>query len=352
MGDALAVTCVTGEGSGMRQHSFLRRVALAGLATLLLLLGTQSSRADEWYPGLPDLDNTTGASWMGAAQGGLSYAKRAKQWFRSPMGMVTFTSITNEVPNDDPLVDRFSATGTAYVVSPEGAPENYGYMEPMTVRSVGFGLIPVEATVRVSQRRRNGLPIPLKSTLSGADHRRPGALLPYKQVADPTVVEDAFNVEILKVLVDGQDLQLSGNCRTVTPAPVRMVGPGYTIPDPFDTPTAMEDWYRTTDPTEFFHPFYGGELTGAMTIPAFTGCTTATGDDLSALMTLSVSGPGNPVNARVGWPCTKGREGVGWPVAPGQSNPKATARDGWSNGTTSTGCDGSAPFDYPARPRD
>lgn len=334
----------------MRQHSLLRRGAMVGLAALLVL-GSQSSRADEWYPGLPDPDNTTGSSWGGAAQGGISYAKRAKQWFRSPMGMVTFTAMTAQQPSNDPLIYKYSATGTAYFVSPKGAPAPYGYMEPMTVRSVGFGLMPVEATVQVSQRRKNGYPIALKSTLSGENHSRATGGDPYEQVSHPTVVEDAFNVEILKVLVDGHDLQITGNCRTVTPAPVKMVGPGYTIPNPFSTPTAMEDWYRAADPDSYFHPFYGGQLSGTMTIPAFTGCTTATGDDLSALMTLSVSGAGNPVSARVGWPCVKMREGVGWPLAAGQSNPKSTVGDGWTNGSTAEGCNGSVPFDYPDRPQ-
>lgn len=336
---------------GMQRKQLLRRGVLAVLSAALVF-SAQASQADEWYPGLPDPDTSTGGTWGAAAQGGISYAKRAKQWFRSPMGMVTFTAMVFQRPSDDPLVYKFGATGQAYFASPKGAPEPYGYLEPMTVRSVGFGLMPVEATVQVSQRRRNGYPIPLISTLSGEDHYRPGGGLAYEQVSNETVVKDAFNVQILKVRVDGQDLELNGDCRTVEPAPLTMIGPRYTIPDPDSTPTAKEDWYRAADPSTFFHPFWGGQLKGNMTIPAFTGCTTASGDDLSALMTLSVSGPDNPVSARVGWPCNRAQDGAGWPLATGQSNPRATRGGGWKpNGGASDGCTGSEPFDYPARPR-
>lgn len=282
-----------------------------------------------------------GNSWSAAAQGGLSYAKRAKQWFRTPDAMVTFVANAANWPQEDNK-KRFMSEGQAQMVSPPGAPETYGFMEPVTVRSVGFGLMPVEATVQVSQRRSGGYPIPMHARIDFVSHLDPVTGKILRQVTDQTTVKDAFNVRILKVRVDGEDLGLTGNCRTVEPAPVTMIGPAYTIEDPDRYPSYKTDWFRTTDPTTFFHPTFGGQLTGTLTIPAFTGCTTKVGDDLSKLMTLSVSGPDNPVVARVGWPCGVEKDGVGWPLATGQNTPKRVP--------AVVPCAGTKKFEYPQRP--
>jgi hypothetical protein len=267
--------------------------------------------------------------------------------------MLTFNAFA-ALDSDNGVVREWRYTGRAFMVSPAGAPANYGYLPQMTVRSVGFGLIPVEATVQVSQRRENGYPVAAGAVVRGRDYydaTRPGGFS--LQVGDGTVVDDAFNVQIVGVRVDGVDLSLTGDCRTVTPAPVHLVGPGYRIPDPYRTVPGQlwpQEWFRTQDPSTFYHPLMGGQLDGTMTIPPFTGCTTASGDDLSALMTLSVSGPGNPISARTGWPCARTIAGAGWPLAPGQSTPKSTIADGWKpTGRPTEGCNGTRPFDYPER---
>lgn len=344
----------------MRRKRYLRPGFWAVALSSVLVFSAQSSRADEWYPGLPDPAADSSQDWQAASQGGLSYAKRAKQWFRSPDAMVTFNARAIIYDNDD--VANYNRTvGYAYMVSPAGAPANYGYLPPMTVRSVGFGLIPVEATVQVSQRRENGYPVAAKATMLGADYKgvnSQGGLTFTKQVAEPTVVDDAFNVHILGVKVDGVDLELSGDCRTVTPAPVHMVGSGYTIPFPYDAPathdfpTNIDKFFQTSDPATFFNPLWGGQLNGTMTIPPFTGCSTSSGDDLSALMTLSVSGPDNPISARIGFPCHREVSGAEWPLAPGQATPKSTIADGWkpTKGTGIAGCSGTQKFAYPERP--
>lgn len=329
----------------MRARRILRRFVTVSAVCVGLALGAQSSHADHWYPGLPDPDLNTAPSWGGASQAGLSYAKRAKQWFRTPDSMVTFTSGTKQ----DPMVDgkrRAQVWGRAHMVSPKGAPEPYGYMAPVTVRSVGFGLMPVEATVQVSQRRANGFPIAMEAVLDFAEFYNATNTRVLRQENYETVVEDAFNVEILNIKVDGLDIGLTGNCRTVEPAPVRMVGPAYTIEDPRRYVGYVLDHLRSLDPSEYFSPLYGGQLTGTITIPAFTGCTTKAGDDLSALMTLSVSGAGNPVSARVGWPCVTPKAGVGWPLATGQDTPKLASVD------SEEPCAGTKKFDYPERPAD
>jgi hypothetical protein len=341
----------------MRRRRLLFRGGMAVLLMAALLTTAQSSRADdepEWYPGLPD---ATFGSWANTSQGSMSYARRAKQWFISPTGMTVAEFAIDDLPQvGDAQGQRIPAEG--YFVSPKGAPGNYGYLEPMTVRSVGFGMIPVEATVQVSQRREDGFPVPVRAELVATSrfYSIAGRRTSDYTVAD-TKVSDSFNVKIVAVKVDGVDLGLNGDCRTVEPAPVAMTGPGFTIIDttqPYkgrpahDTYYAETGWYLDHDVSTYFHPTKGGELTGTMTIPAFTGCTTAAGDDLSRLLTLSVSGADNPVKARVGFQCPYNVDNANAPAPPGASNPRlATGHAGtpplWHPGY----CPGIKPFEYP-----
>lgn len=333
------------------QHA--RRWVLGTALIAVVAFIPQTSSADDWYPGLPD--QTTLGTWSNAAQGGMSYAKRAKQWFRTPQ---TMTTAAFEILVDGASPDGHSTGGgvhaEGYFVSPKGAPANYGYLEPMTVRSVGFGLMPVEATVQVSQRRKNGYPIPVHVLLKYKDVLVPktGINCPCidNMTASPVTISDAFNVRILDVKVDGVDMGLSGNCRTSTPAPVTVSSPAYEIDDITRYPGYEAEWYATHDPSTYFHPLHGGELNGSMTIPPFTGCTTKTGDDLSRLMTLSVSGAGNPVSARAAWPCDIAVNGAPAPAPPGAATPKlATTMAGGKSTGFSDYCFGAKPFDYPAR---
>jgi len=330
----------------MRTRSLLRG-GLAAALVVLLMSTVQSSHADdepEWYPGLPD---ATFGQWIGASSGGLSYARRAQQWFRSPSGM---SAVQFTFGSDGPSEPWIRAE--VYFVSPKGAPANYGYLEPMTVRSVGFGLIPVEATVQVSQRFADGFPVPLKLKLSTHydTHRDDyGQITGVDQHYRSILIEDSFNVRILSVRVDGVDLGLDGDCRTVEPAPVTMSSPAYVR---YDADQVEEgEWYRRQDPATYFHPVFGGTLTGSLTIPAFTGCTTTAGDDLSNLLTLSVSGPDNPLSARSGWQCEFRVGGINAPPPPGVSNPMLGADPARPKAKMSDPrwCAGSRPFEYPER---
>ena len=304
---------------------------MAVLMVAAMLTTAQSSRASdddpEWYPGLPD---ATFGVWSSAAQGSMSYARRAKQWFISPAGMTVAEFVIEGEPDDGTGAESVqSIPAEGYFVSPKGAPANYGYLEPMTVRSVGFGMIPVEATVQVSQRRANGFPIPV--SVRFAARWTPIYKVGGRQTRDFTVadtkISDSFNVQILAVKVDGVDLGLNGDCRTVEPAPVSMTGPGYTITDYYrdgngNSTYGDRTWYLEHDVSTYYNPINGGELTGTMTIPPFTGCTTTAGDDLSSLLTLSVSGADNPVKARSGFPCNFEEDGAPRPQPPGVSNPQ------------------------------
>ena len=339
----------------MRRRWLFSRGGMAVLLMAALLTTAQSSRADdepEWYPGLPD---STFGGWSTTSQGSMSYARRAKQWFISPTGMTVAEFAIEDEPDDGTggeSVQTVPAEG--YFVSPKGAPANYGYLEPMTVRSVGFGMIPVEATVQVSQRRADDFPVPVHARLAARwspVYTVEGRPTRDYIVAD-TKVSDSFNVQILAVKVDGVDLGLNGDCRTVEPAPVTMVGPGYEIKDYYRTGSSdygEVGWYLEHDPSTYFHPIKGGELAGSMTIPPFTGCTTAAGDDLSNLLTLSVSGADNPVKARVGFKCDFDVDNVNAPAPPGVSNPQLGSGHAPNPVLDPRYCPGIKPFEYPSR---
>lgn len=211
---------------------------------------------------------------------------------------------------------RQTTVGDTFFVSPPGAPDPYGHLPPLRVRTVGFGLLPVEATVQVSQRRANGLPIPIRATL-GTDTLDDGT-----DVNTEAHVDDAFEVRITQVLVDGVDLGIGPNCRTIKPAPVQITSPRFIIPqwarsDP-------EGYLHSLDPATYYHPFYGGQLQGTIDMPHFSGCVTKSGDDVSPMITLSVSGPSNRVVFRArACDAIAGEQGESIPLQPGQYEPEA-----------------------------
>jgi hypothetical protein len=229
---------------------------------------------------------------------------------------------------------RQTVKGEAAFVSPPGFADGYGHLEPLTVRTVGFGMIPVEATVQVSQRRSNGRPIPIRIELIQDEYYNGS------WVFHPAHVTDAFEVRVTDVIVDGVDIGLTGTCRTVRPAPVVMLGQGFTAPADVAVQggTKVGEWlWKTKDPSEFFHPVYGGQMEGTVDIPPFTGCITRSGDDLSDIITGSVAGPDNHVIFRMNRICGKSEQGVNMPPAPGENNPRRS------------GCPAPAAMPYPDR---
>lgn len=267
------------------------------------------------YPGLPEPTIEPG-QWMWVQQMGMSETAKAKQYVAVPP--LTLAAYGGSIPTGttQPGEPKFlKVGGDAAFVSPPGAPEPYGYMPPMRVRTVGFGLLPTEATIQISQRRRpDGRVIPVHAEVDSI------VMPDQTRIFPDTVVEDAFEIRVTQVLLDGVDIGISGKCRTVRPAPVRMVGPGYTIPpEHAGSEQDVMAYLATLGEENYFNPIYGGQLTGTIDIPPFTGCTTKSGDDLSPMLTLSASGPGNRVAARARSACTQ--ESTFYrPPAPGDWN--------------------------------
>ncbi|MEV6162813.1 DUF6801 domain-containing protein [Streptomyces sp. NPDC052052] len=97
------------------------------------------------------------------------------------------------------------------------------------------------------------------------------------------------SLRIHDVKINGTPLDVGSNCRTATPFKVVLNGgAGYT------------------------NVFFGGPLSGEVDIPPFSGCGTG-GEDLDALFTASISGPGNLINMNQGTTCVPSQQNTSCP---------------------------------------
>lgn len=303
----------------------MRRVTaaavLAGVA--FTMLGVGSSRAEDGgpYPGLPAPEvhppPVAHRSWGGAAMASLANAEKAKQWLRTPVMTSAFDFYLGVVENPDP--SRYArcivAGANVYLVAEDGAPHNYGISREMKVRTLAFGAIPVEATLRLEQRRTGGLPKPIEiETLSCV--RIGGGL----DVPDNTI-DDALHTRITSLAVDGVSMRLADTCRTEAPGAMKVRGNGYFVG--WDGSQNVPPPKQPLWEAGVFNLSTGGELLGTIDVPPFAGCVTADGDDLSALLTATVSGSGYPLRTNQGsaFGCTKPDPAGGTlPPGPGEAS--------------------------------
>lgn len=251
------------------------------------------------YPGLPKI--TGGGSWSGAAQGGITEAAKARQWAQVPM-MVAAARVKNStiLPPGDPTNGYADGGGLlwtifTFFVSPVGSEDNYGISPKFTVRTVAFGAIPVEATLQLVQRHEsNGLPAPIVLSASVLNYnQRLGNQ--YAMYGD-TTVDDVVTVRVTRLVVDGVDLALGGRCQTAEPGRLSLLGKGWKQPGDVDV-NVSAPWL-----TGNYFPPGGGVLNGSVDVPAFAGCVTSGGEDVSRLLTSTVSGPDNAVTLNVSGP--------------------------------------------------
>lgn len=296
----------------MRLGSQRERTAKIALAACLALgLSTLPSSAAEveTFPGVPE--GTTGGAWIGPKATGISEVATAKQWIQLP-GMFNLAWNMGLVNKRDPdcetgrLGDYERTIGYhawLYFVSVNAAaPEPFGYVGPFTVRTVAFGNIPVEATVLLGQPRdANGniQGYELNQT-SGTFCRGlgPNAGPTEQENTYPAVSINApIELSITKLKVDGIDLHLADTCRPTEQTAMELTSKEYFDLDPSLEP---EDRIVTgnTMTTPFFGAPIGGLLKASIDIAPFAGCLTRSGDDISPLLTATVSGVQNKVEIR------------------------------------------------------
>lgn len=272
------------------------RRALALSATALVLGGYASAGAAEGpYPGLPRPSQNGG--WAGAVQTGIAEASKARQWAHVPMQAAAAFSyqISFRIPPDDPRETSNERTNLIYLVAPDGSEHNYGVSPVFSVRTVAFGAVPVKVTAQLIQRRENGLPVPIVSSNRQNVYKVIPPGRPSKVEETDTFISDKITLRVNSLVVDGVDLGLTDRCQTVEPGDLTLFGKGAYSGEPgFDS--------RYPWRTGHYLVATGGLLTGTVDVPAFANCLTSRGEDVSRLLTATVSGPGNEVKLHASAP--------------------------------------------------
>ncbi|MER5359278.1 DUF6801 domain-containing protein [Streptomyces sp. NPDC002785] len=155
----------------------------------------------------------------------------------------------------DPCTDTFTVLSEA-----EFDYNGRRQLPPTQGTFLTYGFMPTTATMVLSQV---GPPALIKSVSHNSDPRIP---------EDTTVTAD-FELTISDVRVNGEPLDVGHNCRTVKPIKQTLYA------------------FGTGNPPSGYTVNRGGSMSGETYIPAFTGC--GVDEDLSPLMTASISGDGN-----------------------------------------------------------
>lgn len=286
----------------------------------LLLLPTAGSAEPGDYPGLPVVQDpgppfppTVGTdadrnvfSWLNAPYNGVTGSARSEQWVRLPTralasnaALFTCNNPLNTSPGAGAPCEFPAPQGSvtlnlldvaAFLVSPDGAPAPYGYGPLIPVRSVAFGSIPVEVVLQLNQvRDADGLPIPFRGDIVEYTSREPGVETQTNTMAANTL-RGQVELRVVDARVDGVDLDLE-DC--VTP-PIDLVTRSEEATGPVGEETSWIDPDRST------YGYSGGGFAGTVDVPPLQGCTTPEGDDLAAVLSSMLAGPGNPVSLRYG----------------------------------------------------
>jgi hypothetical protein len=108
-----------------------------------------------------------------------------------------------------------------------------------------------------------------------------------------TTVVGKLDLRLSDVEVNGTPLDVGPDCHTVRPLELHLTGIDRSVENGHDGTVAPSD----------YNEIEGGPLfQDQLTIPPFTGCS-AHGDDVDALLTASISGPGNSLNFIQGGLC-------------------------------------------------
>ncbi len=255
----------------------------------------------------PD-DYANNGSWLNFPQVGLVGSRPTKQWAQVPLTMMSasvifnyFNHPTDQVPGEKTTTEWWYDI-KAFFVSPEGSREPYGDSALMPVRTVAFGTIPVEATLQVRQERdANGDPVPLSLLPHDYTIYRGTPQTETTKVVEKTELTGNVDIAVRSLKVDGVDIGLGATCQTGSHAKIRVSSPRVTS----DQEPGYEGSFGRFediefDPTTMQYGIQGGTLTGQIDIPAFVGCSTKTGDDISPLLTSAISADDNPLSVRVG----------------------------------------------------
>lgn len=270
------------------------------------------------WPGLPVVpipDGWTAIGSVGSWGNGRSEVARARQWVKIPAqaaAVPTLNDPNKTFPADDPQgrSDLQTLHAHLFLSSPADAKHGYGIGLPATVRTVAFGMIPVEVGLQLEQLRdRNDLPVALQLSFAQTVYHLPQEVRPgtFARTRWDSSITGAVRVRLTHLSIDGIDVGL-GDCVS-PPIELDVVGNPWWKTDPLTDPTAVGLETGSTAETTWRAERgngspNGGGITGELEIPAFSDCRGTTGEDLAPLLTGAVSGPGNAVT--IGWAAMAG----------------------------------------------
>lgn len=309
-----------------RSRRLLSRLAAAGVAVACVAMLNASSAEtledtlpeDPRFPGqgLPGYGQhptTEQSTWIDPQATTLNYMGVAKQWVRPPTLYTVGSNLPTATLNDprcsgrlgEGVRNRRDYRAPLVFLNPHAAPtasNRFGETQSFTVRTAAFGSLPVEAVVTLEQPRNvEGAVLPAIATQRGVYYCVGEGPFESGNGLLGTTVTGTVSVRVTRLRVDGVPISLASRCIA---ADGRL---SLSAPDYFDGDPQIRDEERPPQSSEdiagilrtkFFNIGNGGLLSGTLDIPAFSGCRTTKGDDLSRILTAAVAGEGNPVTVR------------------------------------------------------
>ncbi|NJP44669.1 hypothetical protein [Actinacidiphila epipremni] len=194
----------------------------------------------------------------------------------SNVGKLGGASVVNDL-NHHPALTNVTQTGTWIGFQEDGSLysefDSVATMQlpPGPSTFLTFGFMPTSAVMTLTQVG----PLTLVIVGSSGD-----------DYVTTTTVYGKLQLRLSHIEVNGTPLDVGPDCRTVEPLDIKLLGID------LSNTAGGGGVIKPTDYNEISGgPLYQDELT----IPPFTGCT-AHGDDVDALLTASISGPGNSLN--------------------------------------------------------
>lgn len=218
------------------------------------------------------------------------YSTATKVGEALPTGFPVPALATSESPDEGIRATGLTVDGTrldCFLVTLELDYQGRQEFPPARGTFMAFGTVPVTATVELTQAGT----APVTGVLYGP--ATSAGVIPFQEISTAEVA-----LQVSDVAVNGVPLDVGPDCHTV--------GPVFTpdpVIDPDDDLVVLTGGASPGDPQPFLNGLTGGALDGTVTIPSFTGCTGRDGENLDALLTAAISGPGNDVRIDQGGLC-------------------------------------------------
>jgi hypothetical protein len=174
---------------------------------------------------------------------------------------------------------RHTVTDYKFMLEPNGINPDLseGEFPPATATFLTFGFVPVSAMMHLSL---------LDPIIGSAETTQANG----KHTLVSTTLSGRVSIRLSDVRVNGVPLAAGADCHTTAPEA--------------DNLTLAGSGDNSTIPPTGYTVARGGPLTGRTTIPAFTGCRGAGGEDLNPLFTAPLSGTDNYVKMVQGNLCS------------------------------------------------